>query len=833
MPTVVQVAVPAPIDTPFDYAVPGHLADAAVRGCRVVVPFGTRTVTGVVVGKANRPDASGLKSIADVLDDEPALPEAMLRLCEWIAGYYFCGYGEALRAALPAGIEVESERRVRVATASQTDVGGVLSRLGPSAGAILDEAGRHEHDVSVGHLARTVTGFSNSTLASLERAGLIAVESAVRKPRVAIRTENVVRFADDVESTEKAAESLRGEKQRAIVEVLAGMREDGDYPARRPDLLATARASTTSLRGLEDRGIVVVEEREYARHDDYARDEAQHGSGVAANGSGRVALHEEQAYALEQVVQAVEDATFRTFLLHGVTGSGKTEVYIRALNETLERGRTGIILVPEIALTPQTVSRFRAHFGDDIAVLHSRMAPGERYDSWRHIRRGRHRVVIGPRSAVLAPLDNVGLIVVDEEHEHTYKQFEPAPRYHARDVAVMRAKLSSAVCVLGSATPSLETYANAKADKYAYLRMRNRAPTRDATAAKLPAIRVIDLTEEKKRNRLVGILSGPLRSAISERLQRKEQTILLQNRRGYAPTVECASCGWAPACPDCSVTMTYHKSGRAIRCHYCGRVERYPNVCGQCGDRGLVNIGVGTQRVEEEIAALFPDARLLRMDFDTTSRKDAHDRILQRFGRGDADILLGTQMVAKGLDFAAVTLVGVVDADTGLLFPDFRAEERTFQLLTQVAGRAGRGVRPGEVFLQTRNPGNPAITFALAHDYEGFAEYDMKQRGALAYPPFGRLVAVYFRGPDEGHVRELAGAWTLALREASRNGLTLLGPHPAFIARVRNQYRYVALAKVPANYGHSRLRHELRAASDTKVPAKCHVVVDIDAVGVM
>jgi primosomal protein N' (replication factor Y) len=650
------------------------------------------------------------------------------------------------------------------------------------------------------------------------------VETDVRSPKVKIRFEKVVAFADLDADVASIGRQLRGEKQRAIVSVLAGMKEDGDYPARKSELLKTSGASAASLRALVEKGLLLESEREFARHvggDPRA---------TPVRTPGELTLHEEQRAALDKIRSSIAGEEFQTFMLHGITGSGKTEVYIRALKQVLDLGKTGIILVPEIALTPQTVSRFTAHFGDDIAVLHSRMAVGERFDSWRYIREGRHRVVIGPRSAILAPLQNLGLVVVDEEHEHTYKQFDPAPRYHARDIAIVRAQLNAAVCVLGSATPSLESYANAKAGKYIYLEMKSRAPTAGAADVVLPSVHVVDLTKEKKRNRLEGIVSGPLRSAIAARLRAGEQTILLQNRRGYSPTIECTACGWAPVCPDCSVTMTYHKAGRAIRCHYCGRVERYPAQCPQCESRALLNIGVGTQRVEEELKSLFPDARILRMDFDTTSRKNAHHAILERFGQGRADILLGTQMVAKGLDFDRVTLVGVVDADTGLLFPDFRAEERTFQLLTQVAGRAGRGGRAGEVFLQTRNVGSPAITFALQHDYAGFAEYALRHRAALSYPPFGRLVAVYFRGPEEARVRLLSEEWTDALRREDGQ-LNILGPHPAFVARVRNQFRYVSLVKVPQRYGHDRLRNALKGAGEVKAPSKYFVVVDVDAMG--
>ncbi|HYG69777.1 MAG TPA: primosomal protein N', partial [Anaeromyxobacteraceae bacterium] len=416
--------------------------------------------------------------------------------------------------------------------------------------------------------------------------------------------------------------------------------------------------------------------------------------------------HPAQAAALGEIEGALAAGRPRTFLLHGVTGSGKTEVYIRAIRAALAQGKTALVLVPEIALTPQTVRRFRAHFGDRVAVLHSRMSDGERYDAWRAIRDGRYPIVIGPRSAVFAPLENLGLVVVDEEHEASYKQFDPAPRYHARDVAVMRAHRAGAVCVLGSATPSLESLANAKAAKYRLLKMPERVPVRGKQPAPLPPVRVVDLAREKEVRRLKGALSHDLRNAIRARLDRREQVILLQNRRGYAPVLTCDDCGFTPHCRDCAVSLTVHKPRRQLRCHYCGWTERQPDACPKCGSGALALLGAGTQRVEEELAEAFPEARVLRMDLDTTARRGAHRRLLDAFGSGEADVLLGTQMVAKGLDFPRVTLVGVVNADTGMLLPDFRAAERTFQLLAQVAGRAGRRDLPGEVILQTRNPGH-------------------------------------------------------------------------------------------------------------------------------
>ena len=825
MPAAVRVVVPLPIDQTYTYLVPEAFRAEARVGSRVLVPFGPRRLTGVIVAEADPAEAEGytLKPLLDVLDEAPALSAEMLRLTRWIADYYVCGWGEVVKAALPAGVAIES-RNVLV----RTDVPRDGRDLPPKARALLRflDARRRAtlhalrqagHDVPLALLRR------------LEREGLVRVEAGMSRPKVRVKREKHVRFAPPFR-TEAARKDLRthlrGRKQIAVIEAMEGFALEGTHEPPRAEVLERAGAAAATVDSLVRKGILEIVEKEVIRSPlgDLPADERPPPVHT---------LHPSQKEALDRILGAVEARRFETFLLHGVTGSGKTEVYIAALKAVLARGQTGIILVPEIALTPQTVSRFRAHFGDRIAVLHSRMSLGERFDAWRHLRNGRFSVAIGPRSAVLAPLSNLGLIVVDEEHEQSYKQFDPAPRYHARDVAVMRAKMNDAVCVLGSATPSLESYTNARWGKYTLLSMPERVPVPGHAAAPLPAVRIVDLTLERKKHRLEGVFSEPLREAVGKRLERGEQVILLQNRRGYAPVIECRSCGWAPVCPDCSVTLTYHKDKRLLRCHYCGRTRRMPRPCPKCGEDDLAQLGAGTQRVEEELAAHFPEARILRMDLDTTSRKNAHHRLLDRFGRGDADILLGTQMVAKGLDFGRVTLVGVINADTGLLLPDFRSEERTFQLLTQVAGRAGRAGLRGEVLLQTRNPTHPVLRFACEHDYEGFVETVLPERRQLGYPPYGRIVGVEFRGPDEAAVEAFAERWTDALRKQAGEALRVLGPEPAFIGRVKKQYRFHTIVKVPRRFRAEALqrllRHTITRAGSP--PRHCRLAIDVDAVG--
>ncbi len=822
-----QVVLPLPLDQAYSYSVPEEMQDEARVGCRVLVPFGPRRLTGLIVARGGAVEEGvKLKPILDVLDEAPSFTDEMLRLTRWIADYYVCGWGEAVKAALPTGTEIESKKRVYCTGAPP----GAWAEH-PTARAVLRYL-NHHGEASLNGLRQQVDDVPLAFLRRLERDGLVRIETELSKPKVRIKREKHVRLASPFRhpgAVKDLKTQLRGEKQAAVLDVLADYLLEGVTEPRQADVLARAGAPSSSLKSLAGRGIVEVIEKEVIR--------SPLGDLSEPAAPPNFVLNEAQRAALERIGGAVQGGRFETFLLHGITGSGKTEVYIAALKETLAQGRTGIILVPEIALTPQTVQRFRAHFGDRIAVLHSRMSMGERYDAWRHLRGGRFQVVIGPRSAVLAPLSNVGLIVVDEEHEQSYKQYDPAPRYHARDVAVMRAFNNEAVCVLGSATPSLESYLNARRGKYTLLCMPERVPVPGRRAASLPDISVVDLRLEWKKHRLDGAVSETLQEAIEQRLARQEQVILLQNRRGYAPVLECRSCGFAPLCFDCSVTLTYHKAKSRLRCHYCGRTKRLPPACPKCGADDLAMLGAGTQRVEEELARLFPAARLLRMDLDTTTKKNAHRKLLDRFGRGEADILLGTQMVAKGLDFGRVTLVGVVDADVGMLLPDFRAEERTFQLLTQVAGRAGRARLPGEVLLQTRNPDHPVFRHTVAHDYAGFVEAALEERRVFGYPPYGRIVGVEFRGPDEDTVQELGERWTDGLKkEIGRAGgpaLEVLGPEPAFIGRIKRQYRYHTLVKAPRNHATPDLQDLLRRANAAfgSLPHGYRLAIDVDAVG--
>jgi primosomal protein N' (replication factor Y) len=535
----------------------------------------------------------------------------------------------------------------------------------------------------------------------------------------------------------------------------------------------------------------------------------------------------QQTEALELIRQAMEAKPARVVLLHGVTGSGKTEVYLQALQRVLDGGGGGIVLVPEIALTPQTVERFRGRFGDCVAVLHSHLSDGERHDEWHRIHAGRARIVVGARSALFAPVHHLGLIVVDEEHEHTYKQ-EEAPRYNARDVAVMRGQREGCAVLLGSATPSLESWRNARLGKYVLACLPHRVDHRQ-----MPVIHVVDMRVETSSEGHSRILSQALVEAIRDRLARAEQTILFLNRRGFATSLVCPKCGYVAHCEACSLAMTYHKRDRCLRCHLCGAERTVPDRCPNpdCRDPAFRFAGVGTERIEEILGRVFPHARIARMDSDTMTRKEAYRKVLGAFRTGQLDILVGTQMIAKGLDFPNVTLVGVIHADLSLHQPDFRAGERTFQMLTQVAGRAGRGEVPGQVFVQTHTPHHPAIQAARRMDWAGFCDEELTFRKELGYPPYTHLVCVTLKGEQEEAVRIAAGALEAAWRPLLDPGVILSPPSPSPIARIQGLYRYQLTARAP---GTRRVTDPLRAALDAWKPGPgIQWSVDVDALSLM
>jgi primosomal protein N' (replication factor Y) len=842
MPSYAEVALPLGVDRTFTYLVPPELQDAASIGCRTIVPFGRRYATGLIVALTAETAVESLKPLHDIIDPSPVVSTELLRLCRWIADYYFAPLGEVLKAALPHAFGGSGKRMVRRTEAGE-QVAASRQKTETGRARILTLLGQHPELTASELQKRTGLRTINTVLNAMEREGLITIAELLPAPGTRPKLQKVIDL-DAIDplllSGTLAALSPRKKRVHILLSYIRERMDAGMTEIPVAELLRATAASIGTLRPLLAAGILPMSEREISRQQEYGTDEDVRS----------IVLNTTQQSVLGRITAAIDAGTHRTFLLRGVTGSGKTQVYIEAIRHCLDAGKSAIVLVPEIGLTPQIVRRFRTHFGDTVAVVHSRMAPAERHEVWRLALSGTCRVVIGPRSAIFAPLAAIGLIVVDEEHESSYKQYDAVPRYHARDTATVRGALSNAVVILGSATPSVESSFNVTQGKYELLEMPERI-----RQVQMPDIVVVDMTQERRRAYAElreslphaergklrefhqSSVSDLLKEKIGDRLSRREGIILLQNRRGFAPFMECGDCGHTETCDQCNVTLTYHLTKKHLRCHYCGMVRPAPADCPQCHGPDLRLRGIGTQRVEQEITELFPAAKILRMDLDTTTRRGAHERILAQFGRGGADILLGTQMVAKGLDFGRVTLVGVISADTQMLLPDFRASERTFQLLTQVAGRAGRSTLLGEVVIQTHQPGHYTLQHVIAHDYSGFYTTELETRRELGYPPFSRLVLVEFRGEKEPAVQRAAEQFTLALNSPV-DWCTVLGPAPAVIARIRNQYRWHLLLKGSraADPSGSRVRELLRRSLASFHATRTHAVrvtIDVDPAGTM
>ena len=633
----------------------------------------------------------------------------------------------------------------------------------------------------------------------------------VRKAQVGWKKQLVVHRTRDIPADEIEKLRKRAPRQAELAEAINGLHQ----PKLAAELLRQLSLDNQALRGLVKRGWVEVREEQVAR-DPHAEDHI-----LPTN---NLALNPEQAGALRIVTEALNAPdTARPILLHGVTGSGKTEIYLQAIRGTLDKGHTAIVLVPEISLTPQTVERFKGRFTDHpdmVAVLHSHLSEGERHDEWHKIHSGKARIVIGARSAVFAPLKQLGLIVVDEEHESTYKQ-EDAPRYHARDVAIVRAKIEKCVVLLGSATPSLESYYNATRGKYRLATLTQRVDEKQ-----MPQIRIVDLRQERRKQKTAAILSEKLSTAITDRLEKREQSILFLNRRGFSTSLLCSECGEARNCPNCSVALTFHRQIARLSCHLCGHTAAVPKKCPECGKDALIYAGFGTEKVESTVSHLFPQAVVRRMDADSMTRKEAYRETLRNFRTGKIDILVGTQMIAKGLHFPNVTLVGIINADLALHLPDFRAGERTFQLLTQVAGRAGRGEVRGEVFVQTYTPFSPSIQFARHHDFSGYFEQELEFRERCDFPPFKHAVLITVRSGHEGRAKLSAETLVRRLRESLGAEFILGDAAPAPLEKLQGQFRFHILIRGEAIMRLSRLLRE--TLDKLPFPEDVSVAVDVD-----
>ena len=769
----VDVALPLPIHRTFTYEVRGSAPPA---GTRVLVPFRRKERIGWVVGPGEEGPIKGLRPVLTVLDERPSVPPDLLELCRWMADYYVAPLGVTLRAALPSVLCDVSRDYLTLKRSPGAP-------LRPREKRLVEWLEEHPGPQRVATLRKSLgMGSVWPEIRSLVAEGVISHET-VPPPPPPVKTRRVVRIARHLgtlmEREELFGRARRQQEAYAFLEAAGGS-------AELATLTGTEGFSRSVVTGLEEKELVEVADEEELR-DPF--------TGSSPDEPPDLTPTPAQQAALDALVAGLDEERPAPFLLQGITGSGKTLVYIELLREVLARGRTAVVLVPEISLTPQTVSRFRAHFGDQVAVLHSGLSDGERYDAWRMLRSGERSIAVGARSALFAPLDRLGAVVVDEEHDGSYKQSD-APRYHARDLAVVRARAHGAVCVLGSATPSLESWRNAATGKFTRLSLPERVG-----GGRLPSVHVVDLRESRKERgrdeRGRGILTEELVSAVDVRLHREEQIILLLNRRGYSSFVQCRECGEVEQCENCSISLTYHRVTERIVCHHCRFEAPAPSRCPRCGSQDLSFRGLGTEQVERVTAETFPGARIARMDVDTTSGKWAHQEILDRVGRHEIDILLGTQMIAKGLDFPRVTLVGVVNADVGIHLPDFRASERTFQLLSQVAGRAGRSARGGEVYIQTSLPDHYAVRAAVEHDFESFARREWGERERPRYPPHVRLVNVVLSSPDQRLVAEAtqaAAVWVRRLVErwerASDMDVEVVGPAPAPIERLHGRYRW-------------------------------------------
>lgn len=788
-----EVVVAATPDRLYHYDIPSELRQAVRPGVRVRVPFGARVVDGYVVRLVERTDVDALKSVVSVLDEQPIIDATILQLSRWIADYYLAPWGRVLAAVVPTGLKARAAKRVAVTAAGRaTDVSAVR---GEARRRLLTLLLAQRGPITLAGLERL--GGSPAALPALIQAGWVA-DHKVSSTRPSARRRLYASVPPDGPA---ASIRPRGQKQQAVLDAV--MASGGAFVS---DLGPGAAAA---CRNLATKGAVVVSSRETSQ--DPYRDVADHEPAPS--------LTESQQRAVDAVSEAIETGRFAPFLLWGVTGSGKTEVYLRAMASALEKGRGALLLVPEISLTSQIVARVRGRFGDMVAVLHSGLSNVERMDAWERVHRGEARIALGTRSALFAPLAHLGLIVVDEEQDGSYKQ-EEGVRYQARDSALVLGRACGAVVVLGSATPSLESYANAVSGRYRLLSLPDRVQAR-----LLPTVRVVDLRTDAAPD---GLFSRALREAIDQRLARREQVILVLNRRGFAPVVVCRDCGTTVQCGQCSVGLTFHRGRGRLCCHYCGFTATPSDRCAECGGHRVMLEGIGTEQVEARVRADWPEARVARMDRDTTSSKWAHDTLLNTMRRGDADVLVGTQMVAKGHDLPNVTLVGIVNADVGLSLPDFRAGERIFQLLTQAAGRSGRGDRPGEVILQTRRPSHDVLTFAQQHDVAGFYARELDRRRELGYPPFGRVAILLVSGVHETEVIDTAKRLARDATTAAPAGVTVLGPAPAPLWRLKGRHRWQLVLKGPQGPAVRRTARALMARVCEGLPRGVRVDVDVD-----
>lgn len=787
-----NIAFNLPVDSLFTYIIPDSVKDEIKPGQRVLAPFGKRNITGVVLELPAKPNIKKLKPLIKALDAEPLISQEMIDFCKWISKYYICPIGEVIFSAIPKGIIVESKILYSLNTESDSEN---LSGLQKSIVKLLQS-----NQLTIKQIEHRLKSKSaRNAVQTLLSKGILKTEHITSKEKIKPKFEKFVNF-DLLEEFSGFTGAMldifmkeNNIKSTYQVKLMKHLVNGNISEISASELLKATGATSYSLNSLAKKELVTLTQKQVNRdvEHEFSKDEKI------------IELNTEQKSVLNEINVSVNNNEFKTFLLFGVTGSGKTQVYIEAIQNAIDKNKTAVVLVPEISLTPQLINRFRTYFGNIIGVIHSRLSAGQRFDVYTRIKSGEIKIVIGARSALFAPLARIGIIIVDEEHDHSYKQTEKNPKYNARDSAIVRAKLNSAVVVLGSATPSLESYYNYKAGKYSLLQLPHRA-----LKTKQPHIEIVNMLEELKSSSKFQkwespdkrFLSSKLISYIDMALRKKQSIMLLQNRRGYSAYRECQECGNVKMCVNCDITMIYHKVKDHLRCHYCGHVEKLLEKCELCGSVNLILKGTGTEKVEEEITRLFPSARMKRMDADTVKGKDAHRKILKSFHDGEFDILIGTQMISKGLDFPNVYLVGVISADIGLMNPDFRSNERAFQLLSQVSGRSGRTSDHGKVVIQTMHPENYIFPYVTSHDFNSFFDKEIRHRQTFNYPPFSRMSLIEVKSNDPTRTITIASKIYLFMKNYLQQikgitGVELMKPAPALIYKIKNKYRYHIIVK--------------------------------------
>jgi primosomal protein N' (replication factor Y) len=798
MKTAAKVAFPIPKSEFYYYKIPQELKSMVKLGNRVLVPIKSSKAIGYVIGLGKPPDDIKLKEIIDVLDEHPLFDKKRLSFFKWVSDYYLAPIGIILKAAHPGGLGLNLNKVLNITEKGKSYLSSETTGLVELQ--ILKALSASS--LTVNKLLDLVEGSSNAVLNRLKSMKLIEIDYTVDKKSF-IKTE---RFISSKAKSRKKESKKRPAKGRILQFILSN--ENLQYS----EIKEVFGNISNHLKWLAENGYIEIKTEEVIR-DPYSE--------LTISKEKPVELNIDQQVCLKEIEKAARSKTFSPFLLHGVTGSGKTEVYLQAIEQVIKNGGEALVLVPEISLTPQLVKRFKSRFGSEIAVLHSGINDVERFDSWRQIREGRIKIAIGARSSIFAPFGNIGIIVVDEEHEPSYKQ-EEAPHYNARDMALVLGKIYESVVVLGSATPSVETYSNSLKEKIGYLSL----PLR-VTSSTMPKVEIVDIREEKNI-----VISEQLREELIANYSNNNQSIIFLNRRGFSSVLICRACGEALSCPNCSITLTYHKSDDSVKCHYCGLDESKFSDCLKCGNL-LIEYGIGTQKIEEEIKKITPEARVARMDRDEVKGKKGLINLYNRLQQNDIDILIGTQMVAKGHDLPGVTLVGVISADMSLSIPDFRAGEKTFQLITQVAGRAGRGIKKGKVLIQTLKPEHPVIKFAAKQDSTGFLKSELKFRSDVGYPPFTKLTNIKFTGKKDSETSHIADLTrnlaSQILRKFPLDSIEILGPSQAPIGKIKNKYRWQLLIKSKNQQDlHKFIKGLLKATRLAEFPGSVMISVDVD-----